>query len=83
MVPLTRKPPGTGSARVRTEARSEPESGSLMPIEKKHSPAVMRGRIAWRCSSLPKRSSSGPDWRSATQWAPAGALLPSSSSVTT
>ena len=54
-----------------------------MPIEKKHSPAVMRGRIAWRCSSLPKRSSSGPDWRSATQCAPAGALLPSSSSVTT
>ena len=36
LVPLTRKPPplsATAAARVRTEARSEPESGSLMPMQ--------------------------------------------------
>ena len=34
LVPVTVQPPSTFVARVRTEARSEPESGSLMPREK-------------------------------------------------
>jgi len=34
LVPVTVQPPSARVARVRTEARSEPESGSLMPREK-------------------------------------------------
>ena len=37
-------PPSVRSARVRMEARSEPESGSLMPTQMKSSPRAMRGR---------------------------------------
>ena len=41
----------------------------------------MAGRKRWRCSSVPKRSSSGPLWRWAIQCAATGAPAPSSSSV--
>ena len=34
LVPSMRQPSAVRSARVRTEARSEPESGSLMPMAK-------------------------------------------------
>ena len=42
-------------------------------MQKKHSPAAMRGRISCCCSPVPKRSKSGPLWRSAIQWAATGA----------
>ena len=64
-------------------ARSEPLSGSLMPMQKKHSPAAMRGSTVRRCSSVPKRSSVGPLWRSAIQCAATGAPAASISSTTT
>jgi hypothetical protein len=44
LVPVSRQPPASRSARVRTLARSEPESGSDMPIPNAHSPAAIRGR---------------------------------------
>jgi hypothetical protein len=59
-VPLTRHPPPTRSAPVRTEARSEPLSGSLIPIEKKHSPRAIAGRNRFFCSSVPWRRMLGP-----------------------
>ena len=34
LVPSISQPPATLVARVRIEARSEPESGSLMPMQK-------------------------------------------------
>lgn len=53
LVPSTRQPSPSRTALVRTEARSEPESGSLMPMQKKHAPAAIRGRIALFCASVP------------------------------
>ncbi len=53
LVPVTDHPPSTRTARVRTLARSEPESGSLIPIPKKHSPRAIRGRNVDFCSSVP------------------------------
>ncbi len=41
LVPVSDHPPSTRIARVRTLARSEPESGSLIPMPKKHSPAAI------------------------------------------
>ena len=43
-VRLPGQPLGTRSARVFTDARSEPEFGSLMPSAKKHSPRAIAGR---------------------------------------
>ncbi len=83
LVPSTRQPASVRVAVVRTEARSDPASGSLIPREKKHSPAAMRGRNHRRCSSVPKRISAGAVWRSAIQWAAIGAPAASSSSTTT
>ncbi len=68
---------------MRTEARSEPVSGSLMPMQKNASPAAIFGRISRFCSSVPLRKISGPDWRSAIQWAETGAPAASISSSTT
>ena len=82
-VPVTRQPPSTRVAVVRTDARSEPASGSLMPRENQHSPAAIRGRNQRRCSSVPKRSRAGAVWRSAIQCAAIGAPAASSSSTTT
>jgi hypothetical protein len=83
LVPVSSQPPSTRSARVRTLARSEPESGSLIPMPKYTSPAAIPGRNRRRCFSVPKRSSVGPICRSATQCAATGAPAASSSSVTT
>ena len=52
-VPVSRQPPSTRSARVRTLARSDPESGSLMPMPKTSSPRLIAGRKACFCSSVP------------------------------
>ncbi len=83
LVPVSDQPPSTRCARVRTLARSEPESGSLMPMPKKHSPATIRGRNSRFCSSVPYFSSDGTICRSAIQCAATGAPAASSSSVTT
>ena len=53
LVPLRSQPPSVRVADVRTDARSDPLSGSLMPREKKHSPRQMAGRNRCRCASLP------------------------------
>jgi hypothetical protein len=83
LAPLTTQLPSPlRVALVRIEARSEPESGSLIPMTKKHSPAAMRGRISRRCASVPNFSRFGPDCRSAIQCAATGAPAASSSSVT-
>lgn len=42
-VPVSVQPPSTFTARVRTLARSDPESGSLIPFPKKHSPRAIFG----------------------------------------
>jgi hypothetical protein len=83
LVPLSRQPPSTCTARVRTLARSEPESGSLMPMPKKHCPAAIFGRNSRFWVSVPYFSSDGTIWRSAIQCAATGAPAASSSSVTT
>ena len=83
LVPLTTKPPCTFTARVRVAARSEPLSGSDMPMQNIASPRAMRGRIACFCSSVPTRMTNGPDWRSAIQWWETGAPAASISSSTT
>ncbi|CAL2056186.1 protein of unknown function [Streptomyces murinus] len=82
-VPVSRQPPGTRSARVRTLARSEPASCSLMPMEKKQRPAAIAGRNRCFCSSVPWARIEGPAWRSATQCAETGAPAASNSSITT
>ena len=82
-VPFTIHPPSSRSARVDTDARSEPLSGSLMPIEKPSSPAQIFGRNRARCSSLPNLLITAPVWRSLTQWYPTGAPQRSISSTTT
>ena len=53
LVPVRRHPPPTFSAPVRTLARSEPASGSLIPIPKTTSPRLILGRNARFCSSVP------------------------------
>gem|GEM_PF-6886854 len=80
MVPLTSQPSSVRVARVRIEARSEPESGSLMPIQKKHSPATMVGTISRFIFSVPNFTSNGPLCRSAVQCAATGAPAASTSS---
>ncbi|CFN64951.1 Uncharacterised protein [Bordetella pertussis] len=44
MRPFSNQPSATGVARVRTLARSDPVSGSLMPMAKKASPRMILGR---------------------------------------
>ena len=82
MRPLSFQPPSTLTAFDWTLARSEPDSGSDMPMPKQRSPVVILGRNACFCSSVPKRSSEGAIWRSAIHWAATGAPTASSSSVT-
>jgi hypothetical protein len=81
--PLMTQPPSTFTPLVRTAARSEPDSGSLMPMPKKQVPAQMRGRMSRLARSLPWRRTCGPDCRSAIQCAPQGAPAASISPVMT
>ena len=76
------QPSDARSALVETEARSDPLSGSLIPIEKPSSPRQMAGRKRSRCSSVPNLRITFPVWRSATQWWPTGAPHLSISSTT-
>ena len=79
--PLRIHPPSVGTARVRTLARSEPDSGSLIPSPMIARPATMSGRIAALSSGVPARSTAGPICRSAIQCAVTGAPTRSISSV--
>ena len=83
LVPLTIHPSSARVARVTTDARSLPESGSLIPMQKESSPRQMAGRNRSFCSGVPTFAINGPLWRSATQWCPRGAPQRSSSSATT
>ncbi|MNF08154.1 hypothetical protein D3C80_2084990 [compost metagenome] len=83
LLPLTIQPPSVFTARVRTEARSEPTSGSLMPMQNSSSPRAMAGSKRGASTSGENFISKGPDWRSAIQCAFTGAPAASSSSRTT
>ncbi len=83
LVPVMRQPPSTSTALVFTLARSDPDSGSLMPMAQQISPRAMPGRNRRFCSSVPYLSSDGAACRSATHWAATGAPTARSSSVTT
>src|ERR1700738_2453214 len=69
-----RKPPSVLVAFVLAANRSEPEFGSLMPIEKQTSPRQMRGRMSILICSGAYFKSTGPLWRSATKKRRVGAL---------
>src|SRR3979411_1151541 len=83
LVPLISQPPSVLVALVLAANRSEPEFGSLIPIEKQTSPRQMRGRISILMRSGAYFSSTGPLCRSATKKRRVGALAARTSSVTT
>jgi hypothetical protein len=58
--PVMRQPSPSLAARVRTDARSDPESGSLMPRQNVIRPAAIPGRIASRSVRDPLRTMAGP-----------------------
>jgi hypothetical protein len=72
-VPETTKVSPSSTARVRNEARSDPESGSLIPMHHAAVPLTMSGRNRFRCSSVPKARSEGPICRSQNHVAAMGA----------
>ena len=51
--PVMRKSLPSGTARVRSEARSEPEPGSLKPWHQISEQSSTRGMKRRRCSSVP------------------------------
>jgi hypothetical protein len=53
LLPEIRQPSSVFRARLRTAAKSEPESGSLIPMPKKQVPAAIRGRIVDLARSEP------------------------------
>ena len=59
--PSMTHPPASSRAWVRTEARSEPASGSLKPWPQNSSAAVIRGRNRAFCSAVPNISRVGPN----------------------
>src|ERR1700681_5061745 len=83
LVPLISQPPSVLVALVLAANRSEPEFGSLMPIEKQTSPRQMRGRMSILMCSGAYFRSTGPLCRSATKKRRGGALATRISSVTT
>ena len=50
---------------MRSDATSEPASGSDIPMHHMDSAAMMPGSQRSRCSGVPNCSSVGPIWRSA------------------
>jgi hypothetical protein len=52
-VPLTTKSSPSRTARVRSDARSDPASGSDMPWHQMSSARIMRGSRVCFCSSVP------------------------------
>ena len=81
--PFNNQPVAVGVARLRTLAKSEPEPGSLMPMQKKHSPRQMGGIYCCFCSSVPYLRMSGALCRSAIQCEPTGAPAFKNSSTST
>ena len=71
--PLSTKWSSSSVARVRSDARSEPASGSLKPWHQISSAERIEGMYRRRCSSLPKRSSDGPSTSSPTTLTNSGA----------
>ena len=53
LLPLSRKPPSTGRARVSMLPGSLPWLGSVRPKQPTQSPLASFGRYFWRCASLP------------------------------
>ena len=53
LVPVSRNPPGTRSARVAIDPGSEPWSGSVSPKHPTISPLASFGRYCTRCASVP------------------------------
>jgi hypothetical protein len=72
--PFTTQSSPSRSARVRTDARSEPAPGSLKPCPHSSSTARIGGRKRFFCSSLPIASSIGPSRSRAFPVARYGAL---------
>ena len=81
--PLSTKWSSSSVARVRSDARSEPASGSLKPWHQISSAERIEGMYRRRCSSLPKRSSDGPSTPSPTTLMNSGAPAAASSWSTT
>ena len=69
--PFTTNSSPTISARVRSDARSEPEPGSEYPWHQISSAASIFGRYWRRCSSVPCAMSVGP-----TIWMPIIPMMP-------
>src|SRR5215469_14009608 len=61
LLPVSRKRSPARTARVATAAMSEPVPGSVMPSAHTVSPAMIPGRYARFCASVPKRVSHGED----------------------
>ncbi|MNP36313.1 hypothetical protein D3C76_1296920 [compost metagenome] len=61
LLPLTTQPPSVLTARVWTDARSEPTFGSLMPMQNSSSPRAMAGISRGASTSGENFISSGPD----------------------
>ncbi len=70
-------------ARVRSDARSDPASGSLKPCPQNSRPAVIRGRNRRFCSSVPNISRVGPNSSNPCTPARYGACARASSSFRT
>ena len=58
--PLSTQPLLASVALLRVAAKSEPESGSLMPMQNDSSPRAIAGTIRLASSGRAKRISSGP-----------------------
>ncbi len=59
LAPLTSQPPSTRWARVRTEATSEPASGSVMASAPIFSPRIAGSSQRSCCSGVPNRATGG------------------------
>jgi hypothetical protein len=68
--PVTTYSSPSRTARVRSDARSEPASGSEKPWHHTLSPRRMRGRWRRRCSSVPSAIRVGPAWAVPTKLMP-------------
>ena len=83
MRPVTRYPPSTGTARVVSEARSLPASGSLKSWHHSSSAERIRGRKRSFCSGVPWASRVGPTRLMPMRPTSSGARARASSSITT
>ncbi len=68
--PVTTYSSPSRTARVRSDARSDPASGSEKPWHQTLSPRRIRGRWWRRCSSVPSAIRVGPAWAMPTKLMP-------------